>query len=154
MERADKIIKTALSFWGETELPENSGFVNKTFESYMRMMGWSKGQPWCMYFVKLVIAESGFKVDGISGSVVKTWQSLKGTQIPSKGSMVFWQYYKDGKPLWTGHAGIVIRAYADKIVTIEGNTNDDGSRDGVEVSIHVRKLDFTNNNGLRLLGFV
>jgi len=118
------------------------------------MIGWSKGQPWCAYFVKLIVAESGGKVEGLTGGAVNSWKSRQGKPTADVGDLVYWQNYKDGKPLWSGHAGIVIRPYKDYFVTIEGNTNDDGSREGVEVAIHVRRYDFANNNGLRLLGFV
>ena len=33
----------------------------------------------------------------------------------------------------TGHAGFVVDVVGGKLVTIEGNTNDDGSREGIGV---------------------
>ena len=36
------------------------------------------------------------------------------------------------------HTGIVLQAQADVFLTIEGNTNDDGSREGYEVCQRVR----------------
>ena len=44
---------------------------------------------------------------------------------------------------WT-HTGIIIQRKGDWIETIEGNTNDEGSREGFEVCRRLR--DFMNNN--------
>jgi hypothetical protein len=40
------------------------------------------------------------------------------------------------------------------IKTIEGNTNDKGGREGYTVASKNRLIDFTNDNGLRMLGFI
>jgi len=37
---------------------------------------------------------------------------------------------------------------------MEGNTNSEGKREGIEVAEKVRTLNFKTDNGLRLLGFV
>lgn len=40
----------------------------------------------------------------------------------------------------TGHTGFVERVDGSNIHTIEGNTNDEGSREGYEVARRVRQL--------------
>jgi hypothetical protein len=40
----------------------------------------------------------------------------------------------------TGHTGIVERVVGTKIHTIEGNTNDEGSREGYEVCRRKREI--------------
>ena len=45
----------------------------------------------------------------------------------------------------TGHAGIVAEVMGESLVTIEGNTNDDGSREGIGVFLRrsrkIRQID-------------
>jgi hypothetical protein len=53
------------------------------------------------------------------------------------------------KPGQWVHTGIVIEAQSDHFVAIEGNTNDDGSPEGYEVSQRIRAYD---NKDFILLG--
>lgn len=164
----DKIVSTALNFNGILEIGNNEGFSDETFQSYMEDVGWDKGQAWCSYATELIwklayvhqqnivkILDSTF-----SGSAVQSYKSFKKGNIftvskePVEGALVYWQTYRDGKPHWTGHAGIVIDFDGEDFETIEGNTNKEGSRDGNGIWERVRGYDFEVNNGLRLLGFV
>ena len=69
-------------------------------------------------------------------------------------NIVIWQTYKKGKAQGTGHAAIVMEVGEDTIKTIEGNTNDKGGREGYIVASKSRSINFTNDNGLRMLGFI
>jgi len=55
-----------------------------------------------------------------------------------------------------GHAAIVISTEGDasKFITLEGNGNDEGGREGIKVARLERTIDMNNENGLRLLGFI
>jgi hypothetical protein len=68
--------------------------------------------------------------------------------------VVIWQNHKEGKPLWSGHAGLVTDVFPDgSFGTIEGNTNSDGSREGTSVQEKIRK-NVKVKNGLNILGFI
>lgn len=161
-ENQVSIIKTALSFWNEYEIEGNLGFKNPYFESLMKMTGWQRSQAWCVYFVELVLREAGFKekADLLSAGAVESWKicssnpKFVASNIPQVGDLAFWQTYQNGSGLWTGHAGIVVRPYASQMITIEGNTNAEGGRDGIQVALSIRMINYSTNDGLRLLGFV
>jgi hypothetical protein len=56
--------------------------------------------------------------------------------VPTAGSIFIIDF---GKGL--GHTGFVVSVVGDVIHTIEGNTNDDGSREGIGVFARVRKTN-------------
>lgn len=89
-----------------------------------------------------------------SGRLMR-WASRTGDDVhPSvvvKPGDVFLLY--KGAEDWT-HTGIITAVSATSIQTIEGNTNDDGSREGYEVCARTRsfdKLDFINTESTQLL---
>jgi len=165
----ETIIETAESYLGQQEISGNMGFKDPNFQEKMEAVGFKDKYAWCALFTELVWRESYAKLNGLfdaelnelfSASAVKTFHNFRRAgwevdQIPEAGSVVIWQYYKDGKPHWTGHAGIVIFPGLDHFSTVEGNTNSTGEREGIEVSEKVRDLDFASKQkGLVLLGFI
>lgn len=167
------ILETAYLYEGYQELEGNSGFKNDIFQQKMEAVGWDKGQAWCSYFAELVWKEAYGKIDSsiiseldklFSANAVQTFENFKNAgwetgKIPFAGDIAIWAYYKNGKPkkngIWTlGHAGIVLFKINFGFKAIEGNTNSEGGREGIEVAEKQRSLDFKNKNGLRLLGFV
>ncbi len=152
----------ALSFVGEEEVRGNLGFKDEDFEKRMKEVGWEKGQAWCAYFIELIAVLSGFKDTNLfSGSAVQTWNnfsssSYKTSQHPKIGSLVIWQNYKYRTAQWSGHAGVVVSVDKKRteFVTVEGNTNSNGEREGYEVSLRIRDLNFDMKNGLNLKGFI
>jgi len=158
-----KIVQMALDFWSEREIPGNQGFEDAKFEQLMKETGWAKGQAWCVYFCELTLRQAGYTkhADAMSASAVTFYRDAAKhpelftiTQEPEPGDLVVWQYYARGKAQWTGHAGIAVRNYPSQIIAIEGNTNSEGGREGIEVALSIRSKDRTNTDGLRLLGFV
>jgi hypothetical protein len=161
-----RIVKFSESLIGQREIIGNSGFNNEEFESLMEEVGWDAGDPWCVYFVKLVwynMAPEWLKakiLSKVSGSSVQTWENLKNddsfviSAVPKAGDMAIWRYYSAGKPTNNGHAGIVKYLGVGTFTTIEGNTSDTGTNEGYIVAEKTRPLDYTTNNGLRLIGFV
>jgi hypothetical protein len=95
-------------------------------------------------------------------STQTTWQNFENdtsgkfklSDKPSKGAIVIWQLYTNGVPEWKGHAGIVQNYDDNNFYTIEGNTNSQGGREGIEVAQKTRDYNFDVNNGLRLKGFI
>lgn len=151
---------------GQEEITGNTGFKSQDFERAMQEVGWSEGDQWCVYFAKLVWYQRApqFLKDKIkrviSGSSQTTWDNVQKdpafatSRIPKVGDMVIWQTYKAGKPEWSGHAGIVTGTNLNSFDTVEGNTNDQGGREGYIVAKKQRSFSWTTNDGLRLKGFI
>ena len=153
-----KIRKIALSFLDERELDNNSGFEVPKFQQLMEMVGWRKWQAWCAYFAELVWQQAGQESATFSGSAVQTFRNFdelgRTSQLPEVGDVVIWQNYGDGKPKWTGHAGIVVLVKGKYIVTVEGNTNGNGGREGIEVAMKLRDITLIPRDGIRVMGFI
>ena len=168
----DLILYSARLFLGQKEISGNLGFEDSYFTRLMEEVGWQKGQAWCAYFTELVwkyaYRNYNRKLISIldklfSAGAVKTYTNFKNSDFtvnktPVIGAVVIWQYYKDNKPHWSGHAGIVTKVYSDDsdfFETIEGNTNSKGGREGIEVSKKERSLSFEpKHRGLALRGFI
>ena len=157
--------EVAVKYLGQTEKPGNSGFNDAEFESKMKAVGFDKGHAWCSYFTELVFKEAYpdrvKEFDKLfSASAVQTYKNFFNAayltgELPRVNNLVIWQMYKDGKPQWQGHAGIVVSVKNGWIFeSIEGNTNDGAGREGYIVAKHERKVFQEVKNGLKVLGFI
>jgi hypothetical protein len=157
--------EVARKYIGQTEKPGNSGFNDEQFEAYMKAVGFEKGFAWCSLFAELVfkeaIPEKFDELDKLfSASTVQTFKNFRDAAypigyVPVKDWLVIWQMQKDGKPQWSGHAGIVSEVKSTwEFNSIEGNTNSQGDREGFEVAEMDRKIVAEVKNGLRVLGFI
>jgi hypothetical protein len=157
--------EVALQYIGKTEKPGNSGFTDEDFEKRMRAVGFQKGHAWCAYFAELVFKEAFpakfFELDRLfSASTVQTFKNFRDAAYligyaPQPNTLVIWQSYKEGKPLTTGHAGIVSKVTSSwEFESVEGNTNSEGGREGFEVAVMHRKVLAEVKNGLKILGFI
>jgi hypothetical protein len=156
--------EVARQYVGKTEKPGNKGFNDLVFETKMISVGFASGQAWCSYFAELV-AKEALPTKAVelnkhfSASAVQTFKNFTDagyqiSKIPVKDSVVIWQNYKDGKPQWTGHAGIVSNVLSKtSFQSIEGNTNDNGGREGYIVAEKTRTIA-TRKDGLDILGFI
>ena len=162
MNKSDILIRAACKFYGEHEILGNLGFENPVFQAIMERTGWKPPESWCAYFVEAVLRDAGFESQAsvISGSAVQTFKNCKASMlfrvhsIPGNGDIVIWQDYINGIASWSGHAGIVIGMGKGMIATIEGNTNAEGGREGIEVAVKVRDPAYVPQTGLRVLGFI
>ena len=162
------IAATAKGYLGIKETKNNSGFNNLFFQQEMKKVGWQKGQPWCMYFVKLVWLKNlkgkhkeqaaklltGHTQGSLNNFKKDTSGLFEVSTTPQKGSIVIWEYFKNGKSQGSGHAGIVTSFNNKQFQTIEGNTNKLGGREGVEVARKTRSYAWQTTNGLRLKAFI
>ncbi len=161
------IVSYAFEHLGQEEIKGNQGFKNKEFDEKMDSVGFVDGYAWCCLFTELVWVQaySDFNPEMLSvleeeftAGTVRTFRHFKGldwtSETPEVGDIVIWQSYKKGKALTSGHAAIVVEIKDGYIETIEGNTNDKGGREGYIVAKRTRKIDFDNDNGLRILGFI
>lgn len=168
----NKAVEVALKYVGQKELPNNVFDPSTDFGKKMKAVGHQDSMPWCALFCELVFKEAypeKFKeLDKLfSASAVQTYKNFthKDTglgysenHLPEVGNLVIWQMIKDGVPQWQGHAGIVISVEKEPnhwiFKSVEGNTNEAGSREGVTVAIKERKVIAKVFNGLKVLGFI
>ncbi|WAK01845.1 CHAP domain-containing protein [Methylobacter sp. YRD-M1] len=179
----DRIIKIACQFEGLREVKSNTTWNNALLtEKLLRVMkptGWKPPQPYCMAFVQGVLIEAlsltpkshhhslrpvdPLDVDTLwevktklCPHVLTSYNNLKPqiSKAPQVGSVFFMQKGKSA----SGHAGIVLEAHKDHIVTIEGNTSPapgsaEKDRNGDGIYRKKRALKFDKTDGLHLLGF-
>lgn len=136
-------LKIAQSQNGVQEVPKNSN-AGAAVERYLQSVGLGKGYAWCMAFVYWSVKEAAKELNTISpliktAGVLRQWNEvnpkMKVTKSPKAGDIFIMDYGKG-----QGHTGFVIEVLADgSLKTIEGNTNDDGSREGYEVAKRTRK---------------
>jgi len=143
-----KVLETAVSQIGITEHPLGSN-RGKEVEDYLRSVGLGGGFPWCMAFIHWCFEQTAQKLK-INNPAVKTggvlnhWTEAGRRNIPRVTSeqaknnpalvipgMIF--IIDTGDPGGAGHTGFVEKVTGGRLVTIEGNTNDGGSRDGIGV---------------------
>ncbi len=128
------ILDTAISQIGVQEVPKGSN-AGPEVEKYLRSVGLGKGYSWCMAFVYWCAVQASLRT-GLpnalkrTGGVMDQFNSRPALRVsaPQPGDVFIMDY---GKGL--GHTGIVEKVVGTTIHTIEGNTNDEGSREGYEV---------------------
>jgi len=163
------VTETAKRYVGFQEKPGNKGWYDKAFEKGMRLIGFQTGHAWCAYFTEKVWFDSFMTLkdtkhlEGVkklfSGSTQKTFANFKKHgekygfsihHLPQPGDVVIWY---NAKKTWQGHAAIVVAVLDNKkIITIEGNTNGSGSREGDGVFQKTRNVQ--KNGDLKLKGFI
>lgn len=137
------VLDVARSQVGKMEVPagSNSGpDVNK----YLHGVGLGPGYSWCMAFVSwcfsqasanLAIANPVYK----TGGVMDEWGNTKGTKILHDNAIINTSLIVPGQIFIIatggghGHTGLVEKVTGGLLTTIEGNTNDNGSSDGIGV---------------------
>ena len=138
---ASETIAIAATQLGVEEIPRGSN-AGEDVEKYLKSVGLGKGNAWCMAFVYWCTQQASAKT-GIANPLKKTagvmaqWNERPALRksAPQAGD-VFILDHGAGK----GHTGFVEKVLANgTFQTIEGNTNDEGSREGYEVCRRVRK---------------
>jgi len=164
--RQPKVVGIASRYVGKQEIYNNRGFSDTLFHNEMLAVGWQPPQAWCMYFVRLVCTKAYPKLTAlrvlISPSSQTTWNNFQKdtsgkyqiVSFPKPGDIVIFQYWKDGMPTTSGHAGVVIKASQKEFQTIEGNTSTDGTNQGKVVAKRVRRYIYQLETGLIIKGFI
>lgn len=138
----DRVITVTRSQIGNQEIPKGSNW-GKHVQKYLASVGIGFAASWCMAFVYWCYQQA-CKEMGIENPLVKTggvlrlWNEVPKrykSKVPKRGCIFIMDY---GKGL--GHTGIVERIDGDTLYTIEGNTNDEGSREGYEVCRRTRSV--------------
>lgn len=172
------VLEFAQHHVGFKEEPGNMGFKDPAFDTKMRQVGFENTWAWCAFFAELCWAsptyDGKWKVftsisDNFSANAVKTYHNFKNDYsglfrtfvdgIPEPGDIVIWEKRRGGEPvkkdIWTvGHAGIIESATETEFVSIEGNSNDAGGREGIEVARKIRTYTYKKKDGLALKGFI
>ena len=120
---------------GKGEVPRGSNW-GKDVQGYLNSVGINVPAPWCMAFVYWVVEKASKELGQPNplqktGHVLTQWNASKKLRVvgtPERGD-IFIMDFGGGK----GHTGFVAEIKGDRIMTIEGNSNGQGSREGVEV---------------------
>ena len=124
------------------ESPKGSN-GGKQVDEYLKSVGLNSGYSWCMAFVYWCFREAAKELAVVNpltktGGVLRQWNEASSTRRfsqPQVGDIMILDY---GKGL--GHTGIVQQVDGNSIWVIEGNTNDEGSREGYEVARRKRRV--------------
>lgn len=103
-------------------------------EAYLKYVGFKKGNPWCAAYVSWVFKQAGYPKPRTAWSP-SLFPSARLIKEPSAG-MVFGIYFLDLKRI--AHCGLIENIQGDFLLTIEGNTNVEGSREGQGVYRRLR----------------
>jgi len=138
---ARETILSAITQIGVEEVPRGSN-KGVDVEKYLKSIGLGGGYSWCMAFAYWNVQQASKKLKITNpllktGGVMRQWNesvALRST-TPQSGYLFI---LDEGNGL--GHTGLVEYVVGNTIHTIEGNTNDEGSREGYEVCRRVRKI--------------
>ena len=143
---------------GVREVGRNRG---QRVEEYQKAVGLLPGDPWCAAFVCWAFVRAAEEMGEPcpipkGGAVNKLWRRAPEDMRrmgPAPG-YVFIRYSNPANPYSLGHTGIVESISFEGIWTIEGNTDDGGSREGDGVYRRLRPLDYVNIGYIRPRGYL
>jgi len=151
-------LSVAQSQVGMMEKPSGSN-RGKEVESYQARVGIPAGTFWCAAFVYFCFDEAAKKL-GVVNPLVKTggcldhWNRSKAAKIKAKDARDNPNLVKPGNVFIIdhggghGHTGIVKRVEGGRLITIEGNSNPNGSSNGIGVfELDIRKVSLPSLKG-------
>lgn len=125
----NQLVATATTQLGVKETKGNRG---PKIKEYLNIVGLGEGYAWCAGFVCWCVAKTAQAANVVvklqfSAGVLAMWNKNKELRVadPLPGD-IFIMKFSNG----LGHTGIVTGVTSTEINTIEGNTNDGGSREG------------------------
>lgn len=143
LSAAEAVLRAAQSYrWVRETQGSNRGEVVNRF---LARVGLEPGQPWCAAFVSVI--GSDMMLDqwplpmtggcATLGDVSKA-KGLRYT-VPAPGAVFLIYFPTKGR---FAHTGFIVGRHEDgeRWITIEGNTNEDGGRDGTGVYKRLRKF--------------
>lgn len=131
----------------QVDIKEEKGNKGQEVRRYLKAVGLGEGYPWCMAFVYWCtqLAAERLKINNPlvkTASVLDQYNRTSLRKIPKtagaaiKPGDIFVMDFGGGE----GHTGFVEKVEGSIVHTIEGNTNDDGSREGYEVARRTRTI--------------
>lgn len=143
MTLQERALEAAISQLGVEEVPRGSN-RGPQVDQYIKSVGLDPAgkYSWCMAFMYWCMQQAADAMGRQNpmyktGGVLLQWKmrkTLYGKYNSPKPGDIFIMDYGKG----TGHTGIVERVEDGIVHTIEGNTNDEGSREGFEVCRRTR----------------
>lgn len=127
----DKIRATYSSQLGVRELTGNNDGVQ--VEKYLNYVWLKKGKPWCASYVSWSFGQNGIKKARSGGCVQLMeqgkviYRNSKIIETPQYADVFFIYYAEKGR---VAHTGFIDKWTDDFVITVEGNTNGAGSREG------------------------
>ncbi len=135
----ESVLSLAVSQNGVRET--NGSNSGPEVDGYLRSVGLPPGEPWCAAFVywavSSVAAKSGVPTPFLASGYcpdIHAWAKHRSIahDTPQVGdAFLRLAQYPDG--IWASHIGLVAAVNGDRFATIEGNTNDNGSNEGIGV---------------------
>lgn len=135
MKLSEKALSVAALQIGQSENPPGSNW-GEPVKSYLASVGITFPAAWCMAFVYWCFNEASkylyekntaIKTGGVLAAWNKADKTIK-SSTPAIGSVFIMDFGKG-----QGHTGLVEKFDSQYVYTIEGNTNDAGSREGIKV---------------------
>ena len=138
-----KVLEIAKTQIGKMEVPPGSN-TGPDVIKYQTAAGIGTGLPWCMAFVYWCFQEASQSLGRNNplvktGSVLYQWNNTTQKKIPVAAATANPALVKPGHIFiystgtTTGHTGLVEKVEGAILTTIEGNTNDGGSSEGIGV---------------------
>lgn len=130
MTKGQAALKVAITQLGQQEKPLGSNWGHPV-RDYLASVGINFPASWCMAFVYWCFGSKEnplIKTGGVLNAWNKADKKFRVTD-PQPGDIFIMDF---GKGL--GHTGIVEKTDQNFIYTVEGNSNDSGSREGIEVT--------------------
>ena len=135
----DEVQKTYVSQIGVKEKTGNNDGLQ--VEMYLNSVGLSKGDPWCAAYVswcfqqnKINNPKSGYSPYWFLSNVI--YKRGKTSEIVFPKASVFGIWFESKGRV--AHVGFIDRDKGKEVVTVEGNTNGGGSRDGDGIYRRIR----------------
>ncbi len=142
-------LATAMTQMGVTEVPLGSN-NGPEVRKYLKSIGLGPGYAWCMAFVYWCVNEAAMaakmenplvrtggvmaQLNQVKGKTVKIFKEINVNDL--RPGDIFIMSFSGG----LGHTGFIERVSGDTVFTIEGNTDQGGSREGVGVFQKRRKI--------------
>lgn len=119
------------------------------------------GEPWCAIYVSAMLMEAGVKLKDLPDNPAAVFGYYSAAKAkgalehnPARGRLGFWLNRSPRSGWWQGHIFFCASGYdgSFKFRTWEGNTDEAGSREGVQVEPRVRSRKSMESNAI--FGFI
>ena len=168
-----KVIEVATNEIGVREEPPGSNKGRRVVE-YQRAAGVDPGEPWCVAFLYFCFESAALSLgmrnpmddgDCKTGSVLDLWNRarragntlvlLREQALDDPSQVIPGMIFAISTGGGNGHVGLVVRVDGNRLETIEGNTNDGGSREGIGVFRRTgRTIDRINRGFIKFVASV
>ncbi len=165
-----RVLEVAANEIGVREEPPGSNRGKRVCQ-YQRAVGVDSGEPWCVAFIYFCFGSAALALgvknpmdvgDCKTGSVLDLWNRarraanavivLRDQALDDPRKVVAGMIFAISTGGGNGHVGLVANVNGNRLETIEGNTNDGGSREGIGVFRHTgRTIDGINRGFIKFI---